>query len=94
MTKPQNIIPLAQAAIQYAKAVAYTAHCKEALKAGYLAWRKETGSAEYIERGSTQWKAMMHATAGEYQQLRNAKSRQYRALHKLLAQAKSWEGAL
>ena len=35
---------------------------------------------------------MMAATAGEYQHLRNAKSRERRAQQKLLALAKHWEG--
>ena len=95
MTKPQNLLALAQAAIQYAQAVTDTAHCKEVLRGGYMAWRMTTGNRHTdLTRGDANWQAMMTATAGEYQHLRNAKSRQYRAQQKLLALAKSWEGAL
>ena len=92
MTKPQNLFALAQAAIHYAQAVADTAHCKDALKGGYLAWRTEADNHEYIKRGSVEWAAMMAATAEEYRQLRNAKSRVRRAQQKLLALAGQWEG--
>lgn len=95
MNKPQDLFALAQAAIQYAQAVADTAHCKEVLRGGYMAWRITTGNQHTdLTRGDANWQAMMRATAGEYQHLRNAKSRQYRALQKLLALAKQWEGAL
>ena len=90
---PLHLLHLAQAAIAYAQAVADTAHCKDVLKAGYLAWRTEAGNHEYIERASVQWRSMMAATAEEYRHLRNAKSREYRAQKKLLALAKQWEGA-
>ncbi len=93
MSKPQNLFALAQAAIQYAQAVADTAHCKDMLKAGYLAWRTDSENLEYIKRASVEWNAMMAATAEEYRQLRNAKSRERRAQQKLLALAKQWEGA-
>ena len=76
----QNPLHLLQAAIQYAQAVADTGHCKDVLKAGYLAWRTEAENYdEYIKRGSVEWAAMMAATADEYRHLRNAKSREYRA---------------
>ena len=88
-----DLLHLAQAAIAYAQAVADTAHCKDVLKAGYLAWRTEAGNHEYIERASVQWRSMMAATAEEYRHLRNAKSREYRAQKKLLALAQQWEGA-
>ena len=39
MTKPQDLLALAQAAIRYAQAVAHTQHCKELLRSGYSAWR-------------------------------------------------------
>ena len=93
MTQAVNIIALAQAAIAYAQAVADTGHCKDVLKAGYLAWRTEAGNHDYIERTSVQWRLMLTATADEYRQLRNAKCREYRAQKKLLALAQQWEGA-
>ena len=93
MTKPQNLFALAQAAIHYAQAVAHTQHCKEVLRSGYIAWRNSTGHQHAdLGRGDANWKAMMAATAGEYQHLRNAKSRERRAQQKLLALAKQWEG--
>lgn len=95
MTKPRNLFALAQAAIQYAQAVADTAHCKEVLRGGYMAWRMTTGNQHTdLARNDANWQTMMLATAGEYQHLRNAKGRERRALQKLLALAKSWEGAL
>lgn len=92
MNKPQDLLSLAQAAIHYAQAVANTAQCKDTLHAGYLAWRIQTQTFEYIPRHSDAWNAMMLATAGEYQKWRNAKSREWRAKQKLLALAKCWEG--
>ena len=92
MTKPQNLLALAQAGIHYAQAVANTAQCKDTLHAGYHAWRIQTQTFEYIPRHSDAWNAMMLATAGEYQKWRNAKSREWRAKQKLLALAKRWEG--
>lgn len=89
-----NVLDMAQAAVNFADAVTHTRHCKDVLKAGYHAWRTQAENFEYIKRGSVEWDAMMRATAGEYRHLRNAKSRQYRAQQKLLALAKSWEGAL
>ncbi|MBS0508995.1 MAG: hypothetical protein JSR53_16600 [Proteobacteria bacterium] len=88
-----DLLHLAQAAIAYAQAVAVTGHCKDVLKAGFLAWRTEADNHECIKRGSVEWAAMMAATADEYRRLRNAKSREYRAQKKLLALAKQWEGA-
>lgn len=91
---PLHLLHLAQAAIAYAQAVVDTGHCKDVLKAGYLAWRTESENYdEYIKRGSVEWAAMMAATADEYRHLRNAKSREYRAQKKLLALARQWEGA-
>ena len=93
MTKPQNLLALAQAAIHYAQAVADTQHCKEVLRGGYMAWRNSTGHQHTdLARGDANWKAMMTATAGEYQHLRNAKGRERRSQQKLLALAKQWEG--
>ena len=43
MTKPQDLLALAQAAIHYTQAVAHTQHCKELLRGGYIAWRDATG---------------------------------------------------
>ena len=93
MTKPQTLLALAQAAIHYTQAVTHTQHCKELLRGGYIAWRDATGHQHTdLARGDANWKAMMTATAGEYQHLRNAKSRERRAQQKLLALAKHWEG--
>ena len=93
MTKPHDLLALAQAAMHYAQAMARTQHCKEALRGGYTAWRIATGHQHTdLTRGDANWKAMMSATAGEYQHLRNAKSRERRSQQKLLALAKQWEG--
>lgn len=93
MTKPQDLLALAQAALHYAQAVAHTQHCKEVLRGGYIAWRIATGHQRTdLTRGDANWKAIMTATAGEYQHLRNAKGRERRAQQKLLALAKRWEG--
>ena len=93
MTKPQDLLALAQAAIHYTQAVTHTQHCKELLRGGYTTWRNSTGHQHTdLARGDANWKAMMTATAGEYQHLRNAKSRERRAQQKLLALAKHWEG--
>ena len=40
MTKPQDLLALAQAAIHYTQAVTHTQHCKELLRGGYIAWRE------------------------------------------------------
>ena len=93
MTKPQTLLALAQAAIHYAQAVAHTQHCKELLRGGYIAWRNSTGHQHTdLARGDANWKAMMAATAGEYQHLRKAKGRERRSQQKLLALTKQWEG--
>lgn len=95
MTKPQDLLALAQATLNYAQAVAHTQHCQEVLRSGYTAWRIATGRQHIdLAPGDANWQAMMTATAGEYQRLRNAKSRQYRTHKKLLALAQSWEGVL
>ena len=36
MTKPHDLLALAQAAIHYAQTVAHTQHCKEMLRGGYI----------------------------------------------------------
>ena len=93
MTTPQTLLALAQAAIHYAQAVAHTQHCKELLRGGYIAWRNSTGHQHTdLARGDANWKAMMAATAGEYQHLRNAKGRERRSQQKLLALTMQWEG--
>ena len=93
MTKPQTLLALAQAAIHYAQAVAHTQHCKELLRSGYSAWRNSTGHQHTdLARGDANWQAMMTATAGEYQHLRNAKGRERRSQQKLLALVTQWEG--
>lgn len=93
MTKPQDLFALAQAAIHYAQAAAHTAHCKEVLRGGYIAWRMATDNQHTdLTRGDANWQAMMTATVDEHQHLSKAKVRQYRAHRKLLALAKSWEG--
>lgn len=67
--------------------------CKEVLRGGYMAWRVTTGHQRTdLARGDANWKAMMTATAGEYQHLRNAKGRERVSQQKLLALAKQWEG--
>ncbi len=93
MTKPHNLLALVQAAIQYAKAVTHTQHCKEVLRCGYTAWRIATGHQHTdLTRGNANWNVMMPVTAGEYQRLRNAQGRERRVQQKLLALAKQWEG--
>ena len=93
MTKHQTLLALAQDAIHYAQAVAHTQHCKELLRGGSIAWRNSTGHQHTdLARGDANWKAMMAATAGEYQHLRNAKGRERRSQQKLLALTKQWEG--
>ena len=54
-----NLLTLAQAAIGFTKAVADTAHCKDALKGGYYAWRVENRNFDDIERRSPEWDSMM-----------------------------------
>ena len=90
--KAVYLLAIAQAAVNYAQAVADTAHCKDVLKAGYHAWRIEADNREYIKRASVEWNAMMAATAEEYRHLRNAKSRERRAQQKLLALVIRMEG--
>ncbi|WP_374671765.1 hypothetical protein [Acidovorax temperans] len=93
MTKPHDLLALAQAAIHYAQTVAHTQHCKEMLRGGYITWRSSTGNQHtHLTRGDANWQAMMSATVAQYLNFRNAKSRQYRAHKKLLALAKQWEG--
>ena len=71
-------------ACAYAVAVADTKRRREALDDAYTAWRYANEEHDFIERRSPEWDAMMLATAEEYRQLRNAKSREYRAKEKLL----------
>jgi hypothetical protein len=93
MSDPKDLFVLTQATLHYARAVADTLYFKEALQTSYQAWRCKTQNFEYIQRHSTEWKEMLLATASEYQQLRNAKSREWRAKKKLLTFAKRWERA-
>lgn len=93
MTKPQDILALAQAAVQYGTAVADTKQHKQKLRARYVAWRIANGHQNTpLTPGDANWQAMMSATVAQYLNFRNAKSRQYRAHKKLLALAKQWEG--
>ena len=91
-TKP-TLINLGLLALEYARAVEETAHCKHVLQGGYLAWREGTGNEwTDIERGSKEWSAMMDATQGEYAYLQKAKARERRLKAKLLALAGKVEG--
>lgn len=92
MSKLHELSGLTQAALRYAQTVANTLRCKDTLRAAYGAWRIQTQTFEYIPRRSDAWNAMMLATTSEYQKLRNAKSREWRAKQKLLVLAKRWEG--
>lgn len=92
-TKP-TLINLGLLALEYARAVEETAHCKHVLQGGYLAWRKTTGNQwTEIERNSPEWEAMMQATASEYQEQQKAKRRERHLKAKLLALADKLEGA-
>lgn len=92
-TKP-TLIKLALLALEYARAVEEAAHCKHVLQGGYLAWRHTTGNQwTEIERNSPEWKAMMQATASEYQEQQKAKRRERHLKTKLLALADKLEGA-
>lgn len=96
MTRTTNptLINLALVALDYARAVEDTASRKHALQGGYLAWRKATGNQwTEIERNSPEWKAMMQATASEYQEQQKAKRRERHLKAKLLALADKLEGA-
>ena len=83
---------LALVALQYASAVRDRTNHKEQLSNAYRLWRHSTGTQEFIVRNSDAWVAMMQATSEEYRQLRNAKSREYRAQKKLLRVAAQVEG--
>lgn len=83
---------LALVALQYARAVGDRAKHKEQLRNAYRLWCYTTGTQEFIARDSAAWVAMMQATSEEYRQLRNAKSREYRAQKKLLRVAARVEG--
>lgn len=88
MTKPQDLRALAQAAIVYAQTVAHTQHCQEILRSGYTDWRNASAHQHtHLVKGDANWKAMMTATTGEYQNLRHARDRERRAQKKLLALA-------
>lgn len=80
-------------ALEYARAVKETTHCKHVLQCGYLAWRKTTGNLwTEMERNSPEWNAMMMATASEYREQEKAKRRERHAKAKLLALADKVEG--
>ena len=91
-TKP-TLTNLGLLALEYARAVEETTHCKHVLQGGYLAWRENTGHQHTdIERGSKEWGAMMAATKPEYSHLQKAKARERRIKAKLLALAVTVEG--
>ena len=72
--KAANLLAIAQAAISYAQSVVDTAHCKDVLKAGYLAWRTTPGNqATDIARDDDNRRSMMAATAEAYRHLRTGK---------------------
>lgn len=93
MTK-HTIKDIGLLALGYAKAADEVAHCKRVLQGGYLAWRDTTDCHEYIEKNSAPWVEMMTATAGEYQGLTAAKSRERRAKAKLLRAAANVQARL
>jgi hypothetical protein len=88
-----NNLALVQAAIKFSRAAADTAKYRKLLDSAYSAWRESSGNwGVMIIRNDANWLLMMQATADEYRQLRNAKSREYRARQKLLALADEAEG--
>jgi hypothetical protein len=92
MTDTLNLLALAQAAIKFAQAATDTTQHRKRLDSAYHAWRESTGnSGIHIERNDANWELMMQATADQYRELRNAKSREYRAKAKLLAVARAME---
>lgn len=91
MSKPQDPLSLAQTAPHYAKTIADTVRYKDVLHVGYQASRSKTQNVEYIPRRSDAWNTMMLATAGECQQLHQAKNGEWLAKQKLLLLAKHWE---
>ncbi len=81
-----RILDLAQAAIKFAQAATNTTQHRKRLDSAYFDWRKDSGNlGTHIVRNDPDWLLMMQATADQYRQLRNAKSREYRAKAKLLA---------
>jgi hypothetical protein len=81
-----HILDLAQAAIKFAQAANNTTQHRKRLDSAYFDWRKDSGNlGTPIVRNDPDWLLMMQATADQYRQLRNAKSREYRAKAKLLA---------
>lgn len=83
-TTQSAMAELALVALQYARAVGDRANHKEQLRNAYRLWCYTTGTQDFIVKNSAAWIAMMQATSEEYRQLRNAKSREYRAQKKLL----------
>lgn len=91
--KKPTLTNLGLLALEYARAVNETAHCRQVLQGGYLAWRKDTGNeSTNIQRNSPEWNAMMQATAGEYREQEKAKRIERNAKAKLLALARKLEG--
>lgn len=81
----QRLLNIANCAEKYADAVNETKLAQQALTDAYYLWREDTGVADFIERGSPEWEAMMTATAQEHRELLAAKARERRAKIKLLA---------
>jgi hypothetical protein len=92
VTDTLNLLALAQAAIKFAQAATDTTQHRKRLDSAYFDWRKDSGNlGTHIVRNDPDWLLMMQATADQYRQLRNAKSREYRAKAKLLAVARAME---
>jgi hypothetical protein len=88
MSRAIDLLALAQSAVKFSQAAADVTYHRELLDSGYHAWRKSTGNlAVHIARDDANWRAMMQATAEEFQLLQNAKGRERRAKAKLLALA-------
>lgn len=84
MSRPIDLLAIAQAAVQYADAVSDRRQRQQELTDGYAAWRERTGQFDKVQRDSPAWREMLAATAEQYRQLQNARSRQRRAQARLL----------
>ncbi len=88
MSRPLDLLAIAQAAVQYADAVSDRRQRQQELTDGYAAWRERTGQFDKVQRDSPAWREMLADTAQEYHQLQLARGRQHRAQARLLRLAR------
>lgn len=80
----RTLMTVGERAADFASAIHAAKQARQVLNAAYSDFRAHHYPGQHIAQNSAQWAEMMHATAGEYRNWRNAKGRERRAQKKLV----------